>query len=138
MAEKVYANYGLIHLSRKTNMEFYVFDKEVDVISGKFSIQQKLSDGRYAIGGIYFSGLGDKIARRLKLKKGGLEIKTEQELKLRKPLDKETKEKIKDELLTTRCDICNKPTQYKINFTTFRDPFGGGGGYIKHACEEHI
>lgn len=134
----IQADYGLINIGNKQNLEFYVFDKEINIRGGRQNIQKKLSDGRYAVGGYYFSNLGDNIVRKLKIKKGGLELKTEQEFKLRKPLDEPTKEKIKDELLTARCNICKEPTSYQIDFTAFRDPFGGSIGYTKYACEEHI
>lgn len=137
----VQADYGMItEIGARNPLEFYVFDEEIEV-SGKFNIQQKLSDGRYAVGGIDFRGLGNKIARAFRIRKGGLEIKTEPEFRLRKPLDKQTKEKIKDELLTRRCHICNTPTQYEISFVTFRiaDPFSeSSGGYIINPCLEHI
>lgn len=132
----VNADYGLMELEKKT-LEFYVFNREVNV-KEKGYIQKELSDGRYAVGRVTSSNIVDRILRALRIKKGGLELKT-QDFLLKKPMDNQTKEKIKEEVLTRKCDVCEDPTEYEVCFVMYRNPlFRRHHIYNRRACLEHI
>ena len=143
--EALTAQYGIIKIDPKRRINLYVFDRKIDIpLTGRLDLHSTLSDGRDVIGAVYLrENLTTRIFRKVGRKRTAAHIDVREDIELTDEIDAATYEKIKDELLTQRCETCRAPTRYNVQFTKerFRDTLEIDTDLTQHnsfACVDHL
>lgn len=138
------ADYGIIDIDETRRLDVYVVKGDKDSLDalGKRAnhcglLEKKLSDNRLVIGTLKSKDSLDRLLSSKFLRKAYIGNLRSENFIYGSKIDNETTKKIKDEILTIRCDECNNPGNYALDFVYPLDE-NVDKHFYKGSCLDHL